>query len=216
MGKEITVTERTRVRRGHDRAEFDREVVNSIVDAAPFCTIAYLLDGAPALTPTIHWRNGDRIYWHGSSASRTLRRAAQATVCLNVTLVDGYVLARSAFHHSMNYRSVTIFGTPAIVEDATQKTDALRRMVDHIVPGRWKHLRAMNETELKATRVMWMPIEEASAKVRSGGPVDDDEDYGLNIWAGTVPIRSCFEAPVPDERLKPGIKTPAHVRNRFE
>ncbi len=215
MTDQIRPTARTRIRRGHERAVFDRDAVHAILDAAPLCHIAWLLDGAPALTPTLHWRIGDRVYWHGSSASRTLRRSAGAEICLNATILDGYVLARSAFHHSVNYRSVTVFGVPQIVEGAQAKTEALRAMMDHLVPGRWEKLREINDKELKATTVMWLPLDEVSAKVRAGGPIDDEEDYALDIWAGTVPVAPGFAAPVDDARLKPGLTAPAHVRDRF-
>lgn len=215
MNDQITPTARTRVKRGPKRVVLDRAKIYQVIDSTPLCHIAYLLDGQPALTPTLHWRAGDRIFWHGSSASRTLRRSEKNEICLNVTRLDGYVLARSAFHHSVNYRSVTIFGVPELIEDASAKADALQAMVDHMIPGRWPGLRPMTAKELKATSVMWMPIDEVSAKVRGGGPVDDEEDYGLDIWAGVVPVAPRFGAPVDDERLKPGLTVPAHVVERF-
>ena len=215
MSETIKPTARTRIKRGHERAVFDRDLVYAILDATPMCHLAYLLDGQPALTPTLQWRDGDRVYWHGSSASRTLKRAANAQVCLNVTLLDDYVLARSAFHHSVNYRSVTIFGVPEVVEARAAKEAALRRMVDLMIPGRWETLREINEKELKATRVMSMAIDEVSAKVRDGGPIDDEEDYALDIWAGTVPVTPVFGQPIPDPRLPDGMETPHHVRQAF-
>ncbi len=211
----IRPTGRTRVRRNHARADYERETVHAILDAAPSCTLAWLLDGAPALTPTLHWRIGERVYWHGSSASRTLRRAAGAEVCLNAMILDGYVLARSAFNHSVNFRSVTVFGTAQTVSDPEEKCAALRAMVEHMVPGRWPGLRAVSARELKATSVMWLPLDEASAKLRSGGPVDDEADCALDIWAGTVPVRTAFGAPVADPKMSAPIAVPRHVLERF-
>lgn len=204
------VTDRTRVRRLPERAQYDRELVHSILDAAFICHVGYVVDGLPYVTPTAHWREEDHIYWHGSSASRMLR--AQATgipVCVTVTHLDGLVLARSAFHHSMNYRSVMAFGSAIVVGDADEKMAALRSFTERIVPGRWSEVRRPTAREVRATIVLRMRLGEVSAKVRSGPPIDDDEDYASPFWAGVVPISTRIEAPIPDPRLSPTICLPA-------
>jgi uncharacterized protein len=202
----FTPTERTRVRRVHDRGRYDRETVFAILDAAMMCHIGYVIDGQPYVTPTLFWREGERLYWHGSSASRMLRNQAMGIpVCLTVTHVDGLVVARSGFHHSLNYRAVMAFGTAAKVEDPAEKEVGLNAFVDRVYPGRSRIVRPINGQEMKATMLMGMTIEEASAKVRTGGPVDDEEDYAADCWAGVVPITPTIGAPIPDPRLKPGI-----------
>lgn len=163
-------TERSRVRRLHQRGSHTRADVHAILDASPLCHVGYVIDGAPYVTPTLHWRNGERVYWHGSAASRFLRQVAGQTVCLTCSLMDGYVLARSAFNHSVNYRSAMVFGTARIVEDDDEKTDALRRFTDGLFPNRCDTLRPMTAQELKATSVLWMDVEEATAKVRAAPP----------------------------------------------
>jgi nitroimidazol reductase NimA-like FMN-containing flavoprotein (pyridoxamine 5'-phosphate oxidase superfamily) len=199
-------SQRTRVRRVHDRGRYDRETVFAILDSAMMCHIGYVIDGQPYVTPTLFWREGERLYWHGSSASRMLRnQTAGIPVCLTVTHVDGLVVARSGFHHSLNYRAVMAFGTAAKVEDPAEKEAGLNAFVDRVYPGRSALIRPINAQELKATTLLGMTIEEASAKVRTGGPVDDEEDYAADCWAGIVPITPHIGAAIPDPRLKPGI-----------
>lgn len=207
----LEISERTRVRRLHTRGRHDRATIHAILDATPMCHVGYLIDGAPAVTPTFHWREGERVYWHGSTASRALRAAEDESVCLTVSLLDGLVLARSGFHHSANYRSVMIFGRAQRVRDPEEKAAKLRAFVDGLYPGRWETLRPMTAQELKATTVLWLPIEEASAKIRSGGPVDDEADYALPIWAGVVPVRHATGAPEADPRNHPEAAQPASL-----
>ncbi len=209
----LTVTQRTRLRRTHQRGRHDRESIYAILDATPLCHVGYLLDGKPAVTPTIQWREGDHVYWHGSSASRALRSSTGLDVCLTVSLIDGMVLARSAFHHSANYRSVMIYGEATKITDVEEKTEKLRGLVEALYPGRWNLLRPMTAQEVKATTILSLPIEEASAKIRTGGPVDDEPDYALPIWAGVVPIRQVVDAPDPDPRNIPDLDVPTHVTN---
>ncbi len=209
---ELKVTERSRLRRSHERGAFDRETINAILDAGPLCHVAYTIDGKVHCLPTFQWREGNRVYWHGSSAGRMLRNAPLQEVCLTVTHMDGYVIARSAFHHSVNYRSVMLFGTPEKVEGDEAATEHLKTFVDQIFPGRWDTLRPMNDKELKATTILSIAIEEGAAKIRTGDPVDDDEDYALPIWAGTLPIEMVAGQPKPDARLDPAIPVPDDVK----
>ncbi|MCK6449391.1 MAG: pyridoxamine 5'-phosphate oxidase family protein [Alphaproteobacteria bacterium] len=204
-------SERTRVKRLPERGCYDRAAIDAVLDAMPLAHVAYVLDGAPIVTPTLQWREGDHVYWHGSAASRMLEAAEDAPVCMAVTLMDGLVLARSAFHHSVNYRSVMLMGRAAKVADPAEKELRLRNFVDGLFAGRWDMLRPANRQELKATTVLTMPITEASAKLRAGPPKDDDEDYALPIWAGVLPIRLTVGQPIDDPRNKPGLKPPAHV-----
>jgi hypothetical protein len=205
-------TQRTRVRRVHERGHYDRETIFAILDSAMMCHIGYVIDGQPYVTPTLFWREGERLYWHGSSASRMLRNQTSGIpVCLTVTHVDGLVVARSGFHHSLNYRAVMAFGTAAKVEDPAEKEAGLNAFVDRVYPGRTALIRPINTQELKATTLLGMTIEEASAKVREGGPVDDEEDYAADCWAGIVPITPHIGAAIPDPRLKPGIPAKPQV-----
>jgi nitroimidazol reductase NimA-like FMN-containing flavoprotein (pyridoxamine 5'-phosphate oxidase superfamily) len=174
--------------------------------------LAFVHDGRPAVIPTLHARVGDEVYVHGSAASRALRALGDGLeVCLEVTLVDGIVLARSAFHHSINYRSAILYGTARPLGDAAELERALEAFTERLVPGRWDDVRPPSRQELKATAVLALPIEEGSAKVRSGPPVDDYEDYALDAWAGVVPLRLERLAPEPDPRLRPGIPAPAYL-----
>ena len=209
---ELNPTDRTRLRRVHQRGHYDRATIDAILDAGLICHVGYAIDGLPYVTPTVYWREGDRVYWHGSSASRMLRKSEGANVCLTVTHLDGLVLARSAFHHSANYRSVMLFGRAEKVTERQSKIDRLKTFVDLLYPGRWEQLREMTEQELKATTILSIPIEEASAKVRTGPPVDDEEDYALPVWAGVVPIRPSHGTPEPCPRLAEGTTLPDHVR----
>lgn len=209
---EFEPTEHTRVKRLYQRAHYDRKTVYRILDAGFVCHVGYTIDDHPYVTTTSYWRDGDRIYWHGSSASRMLRKLkTEVPVCLNVSLIDGLVLARSGMHSSINYRSVMLFGKAAALSDDQEKLEALRRFTERVVPGRWDELRPVNKQELKATTVLSMPIEEAVAKERSGPPGDDEEDYQLDVWAGEVPLRLVAGTPVDDPRLKPGIAVPAYL-----
>ena len=205
-------TERSKLRRLYQRGAYDHAAVFAILDASLFCHIGYVIDGQPYVTPTGYWREGDRLYWHGSSASRMLRsQSAGIPVCFSVMIVDGLVLARSGFHHSVNYRSVMAFGRAAKIEDGAEKERALEAYVDRFLPGRNRELRPIDSQELKATTVLGLTIEEASAKVRTGPPVDDEPDYSLPVWAGVVPIRQVFSTPIADPRLAPGTPIPAHI-----
>lgn len=207
---DLKTTPITRLTRNPSRAEYDRNTVNQIIDATPLCHVSYIIDGRPYNTPTLQWREGDTVYWHGSSASRFLRQIVGKQVCMAITHFDGFVLARSAFHHSINYRSVMLFGEATKIED-DEKNALLERFVDHLIPGRLQHLRAMTDQEAKATTVFSMLIAEGSAKVRSGPPVDDDEDYELPIWAGVLPISQTLHAPEPDPKNVAGLEVPKHV-----
>lgn len=210
----FTPTARSKVRRLHERGRYDRESVFTILDATLFCHIGYVIDGQPYVTPTGYWRVDDRLYWHGSSASRMLRaQSAEIPVCLTVMIVDGLVLARSGFHHSVNYRSVMAFGKAHKIEDNDEKRATLDSYVERFLPHRNRELRTIDAQELKATTVLGMTIEEASAKIRSGPPKDDEPDYDLPVWAGVVPIRQVFGDPVPDPRLRAGTRLPLHVAN---
>ena len=209
---DLTVTPRTRVRRVPKRAVYDRATVEAILDEGLVCHLAFTHMGQPFCIPTIHARHGDVVYLHGSSASRMMRTlAAGAPACLTVTHVDGLVLARSAFHHSLNYRSAMLLGTLRVVEDPDEKNVALEALTERLVPGRWPEIRWPSRKELKATSVLAFALDEASAKVRTGGPVDDEPDYALPVWAGVVPLAVQPGAPVPDERLPAGTAVPEHV-----
>ncbi len=208
----FAASDRSRVKRLPKRGSQERADVYAILDSNILCHIAYVIDGQPFVTPTGYWREGDRLYWHGSSASRMLRSQSQGLpVCLTVTHFDGLVLARSGFHHSVNYRSVMAFGRAGKIEDLAEKEAAVNAYVERVFPGRNRELRAIEKQELKATTVMGMTIEEASAKVRTGPPVDDEPDYTLPVWAGVIPIRQVFGRAIPDERLAPGTPWPQHL-----
>lgn len=205
-------TQRTRVRRAPKRAVYEREAVEAILDEALYCHLGFVDAGQPYVIPTLHARVGDIVYVHGSSASRAIRTlAAAAPACLTVTLLDGLVLARSAFHHSANYRSVVLLGTLREVEGEDERARALEALTEQLVPGRWGEVRPPTRQELKATRVLAMGLDEASAKVRTGPPVDDEEDYARPVWAGVIPLRLEAAAPEPDPALAPGITAPPHV-----
>jgi len=204
----FTPTPETRIRRHPERAHYDRETVFAILDAALMCHIGYVIDGKPYVTPTLFWREGERLYWHGSSASRMLRTQAKGTpVCLTVSHVDGLILARCAFRHSLNYRAVMAFGTAHIVDNPVEKAAGFNAFIERIYPGRTGHMRAISAQELKATSLLGMTIETASAKIRSSGPLDLEQDYAADCWAGTVPITQVVGAPVPDPIAPP--RTPA-------
>jgi len=202
---------RVRVRRLHERGRYDAEIINGILDSMPICHVGYVFEGTPYVTPTMQWREGGHIYWHGSSASRMLEAVDGAEVCVTVTIIDGLVLARSAFHHSANYRSVMVKGYALKIIDKNEKEVLLRSFVEKMYPGRWEMLRPMNAQELKATTVLSLPLNEASAKVRTGAPKDDEEDYALPIWAGVIPLKIEVFPPIEDDRNLAGLDPPAHV-----
>jgi uncharacterized protein len=206
-------TPRTRVRRVPKRGAYDRPTIDAILDEALICHLGFVHDGRPAVIPTLHARVGDEVFIHGSSASRMIRALAGGVeACLTVTLVDGLVLARSAFHHSVNYRSVVLFGTARPVIEPEAKERALEAFTEKLVPGRWADVRWPTRKELKGTAALALPIAEGSAKVRTGPPIDEDEDYELEAWAGVVPIRTEMLPPEPDPLLRSGIDMPEHVR----
>jgi uncharacterized protein len=202
----LPVTDRTRVRRVPARGVFDRAAIYAILDEAFVCHVAFAVDGQPYAIPTGYARLDDALYLHGSAASRMVRQLASGLdVCVTVTIVDGLVLARSAFHHSMNYRSAVVLGRARLVTERDEKEAALRRFTDHVAPGRWAELRPVTDQELKGTAVLALPIEEASAKVRTGPPLDDAEDLQWPVWAGVVPFTTTAGEPVPDAHVMPGL-----------
>ena len=210
--KDNTQTERTTVKRLPKRGQYDRETINAILDEAFICHVGFVVDGQPYVIPTGFARVGDDVYIHGSSASRMLKNLSQGiNVCVTMTLIDGLVLARSAFHHSVNYRSVVVLGNAQLVDDDDEKNRALEALTEHIVPGRWADVRWPTALELKATTVLKLAIDEASAKVRTGGPIDDEEDYSMDVWAGVLPLSLATGEPVADDRLKPSIDAPRYV-----
>jgi nitroimidazol reductase NimA-like FMN-containing flavoprotein (pyridoxamine 5'-phosphate oxidase superfamily) len=211
---DFTPTERTQVRRLPKRGNYERETVYRILDEGLVCHVGFVADGKPVVIPTGYGRKGDMLYVHGSTASRMFRALGKgADVCITVTLVDGLVLARSAFHHSMNYRSVVIFGKATVLEDPAAKREALHVFTEHVARGRWQEIRQPSEKELQATTVLALPLEEVSAKVRTGPPIDDEEDYALPVWAGVLPLEHTPNLPIPDDRLPKEIAVPEYVRS---
>lgn len=207
----IPVTDKTRVRRLPQRGIYEREAIHAILDEALVCHVGFVVEGRPVVIPTIHWRQGDELYVHGSAASRMLRSLRDGVdACVTVTLIDGLVLARSAFHHSMNYRSVVVHGRARLVEEREEKLRALDALVEHVMRGRAAEVRPANEAELRQTFVLAIPIEEASAKVRTGGASDDEEDYALPVWAGVLPLRLTPGEPQTDERSAASV--PEYVK----
>jgi len=205
--EEFTPTQRTTVKRLPKRGVYDREIIYQILDEGLVCHVGFVVDRQPYVIPTAYGRVDDKLYIHGSPASRMLRTLQECIpVCVTVALLDGLVLARSAFHHSMNYRSVVIFGTASVVSEPEEKLEALHAFTEHIVPGRWEDVRQPNRNELTGTLVLSLPIVEASAKVRTGSPVDDEADYSLPVWAGEIPLRLVAGTPIDDPRLHAGIK----------
>lgn len=210
MAESLPATDRSRLRRMHDLGTFDLVTIHAILDAQPLCTVAYVRDGKPYLTPTLQWREGDRVYWHGSSASHALRAGKVHEVSMNVTILDGFVLARSGFNHSVNTRSVTLFGIGEVVPE-DEKAGCLTAMIEGLWPGRSALLRPMLPQEVKATTILSLPITEASGKIRSGPPADEPEDYDLPIWAGVIPASITLGTPVPDPRNMDGVDVPDHA-----
>jgi nitroimidazol reductase NimA-like FMN-containing flavoprotein (pyridoxamine 5'-phosphate oxidase superfamily) len=208
----VAPSPRTRIRRAPSRGVYDRAAVDAILDEALVCHVAFAHESQAYCIPTLHARVGDDVLIHGATSSRMVRAlAAGADACLTVTLLDGIVLARSAFHHSMNYRSAVVLGRFRPVEGDDARTAALEAFTEQLVPGRWRHVRAPSRKELKATAVLALALDEASAKVRTGPPVDDDEDHAIDVWAGVTPLALTRGTPVPDPLLRPGIPLPDHL-----
>ena len=204
---------RTELRRIPDRGSHDRETINQILDVGFLASVGFCVDGQPYVIPTLYGRDGEKLYLHGSAASRMLRELESGiAACVTVTLVDGLVLSRSAFDHSMNYRSVVAFGNARKVVDQELKIKSLRTISEHLIAGRWAEVRGPSDQELKATTVLEFSIEEASAKIRKGPPLDDENDYGLPVWAGVLPLETKSGLPVPDDKLIEGVALPEYVR----
>jgi uncharacterized protein len=201
-------TQRVRVKRVNELARYDRETLDTILAAMPMCHVGYVFDGRPYVTPTLQWRIGDQVYWHGSAASRMLEAVEGQPVCLTVSLFDGLVLARSAFNFTVNYRSAMLLGTARVVAEPLEKTKALQALMEILVAGHWDELRPMRSQELKATTVIAMPIQEFSIKLRDGHTIDDDADYAFPVWAGLVPIRTMTGSPEADPRNLKGVAMP--------
>lgn len=208
-----TPSERATVRRLPERGAYDSETINSILDEALICHLAFNTDHGPVAIPTIHARIGDVLYLHGSPASRMMRATVGEPVSVTATIVDGIVAARSAFHHSLNYRSAMVFGIPRVVTDPDERAAAFAAITNHVIPGRWDEARRPNVKEDKGTKLLAVDIVEASAKTRSGPPGDDEEDMNLGIWAGVVPLAMTPGEPIPAPDLEPGLGVPASVRN---
>ena len=207
-------TERTRLKRLPKRGHFDRETVYGILDEGFICHVGFAAEGQPFVIPTGYARDGDKLYIHGSQASRMLRTlSAGIDICLTVTIVDGLVLARSSFHHSMNYRSVVVLGRATLIEDREEKLAALLALSEHFIRGRWAEVREPTEEELIMTTVLTLPLVEVSAKIRTGPPLDDEEDYSMPVWAGVIPLRLEAGEPIQDPRLPAGIKAPEYAVN---
>ncbi len=206
-------TSRNTVKRMPARGQYDREIIYPIIDSALICHVGFVQDGQPFVIPTIHARQGDSIFLHGAKASRMLKHIASGEpVCITVTHVDGLVLARSVFHHSMNYRSATVFGRGQLIEDEAEKMAALAVITEHLMPGRWDDARQPTPLEMNATTVVEIFIESAAAKMRNGPPSDDEEDYALPVWAGVLPLGTQWLAPVNDEKLREGIALPPYLQ----
>jgi nitroimidazol reductase NimA-like FMN-containing flavoprotein (pyridoxamine 5'-phosphate oxidase superfamily) len=207
----LSTTERTTLHRHRERAQTDRATLHAVLDAGLICHLGVLIDGSPAVLPTGYGRDGETLYLHGSSANRSFRYAAGAPVCVTVTLLDGLVCARSVFSNSMNYRSAVIYGTSRLVTDEAEHREALRVISEHLIPGRWDNSRQPSRKELAATSVLALPLDEASVKIRTGGPVDDAADYALDTWAGVLPITTVVGPAEPDAALRDGIAVPEHI-----
>jgi uncharacterized protein len=209
----MNLTKRTELHRIPDRGSHDWEAIHQILDAGFLAHVGFCVDGQPFVIPTLYGRDGERLYLHGSAASRMLRELETGIpACVTVTLVDGLVLARSAFDHSMNYRSVVAFGTARKIMDPEQKLKSLRIISEHLIAGRWQEVRGPSEKELKATTALEFSMEEASSKVRTGPPLDDESDYGLPVWAGVLPLEIKSRPPIPDDKLIKGVTLPDYVR----
>lgn len=211
---ELSSTERTSLRRIRERARTDRAELHEVLDDALVCHLGVVVDGAPRVMPTGFGRDGEILYLHGSTGARSLISGPNQEICVTVTHVDGIVLARSIFHHSMNYRSAIIYGVPRMLTDPDEKLAALRVICERLAPGQWDVVRRPTRKELAQTAVLALPLDEASVKVRQGPPSDDEEDYALDTWAGVLPVRQVFGPPIPDPRLRPGVPIPGHVSSR--
>jgi len=205
-------SQRTTVKRIPDRGKYDTKTINAIIDEAMICHVGFVFNEIPYVIPTIHARNDKTLYLHGSAASRMLKALDRSNLCVTMTLMDGIVLARSLFHHSMNYRSVVLLGEGRIVDEKEEKLTALKAVSDHLIPERWEDARKPSEKEMNATTVVAIRIEEASAKIRTGPPGDDEEDYALPVWAGVMPIYQSKGELIPDPRLDPGIVMPDYLK----
>ena len=212
--KKLIPTQRSQIKRVPKRGNYETEVIYNILDEALICHVGFTVDNQPFVIPTAYGRVLDKLYIHGSPASRMLRSLSQGIeVCVTVTLLDGLVIARSAFHHSMNYRSVVIFGTATLVHDIEEKFAALKAFTEHVIPQRWSDTRQPNKKELQGTLVLSLPLTEASAKVRTGNPIDDEPDYSLPVWGGVLPLQIVPGKPIADERLIEGVELPHYLRN---
>ncbi|MEZ4887928.1 MAG: pyridoxamine 5'-phosphate oxidase family protein [Chitinophagales bacterium] len=213
----MNITDRTKVKRIPKRGQYDLETIYSILDAEFVCHIGFVHQGYPVVIPTLYGRKDDYLLVHGAATSRMLSELKkEVDICLTVTITDGLVLARSGFHHSANYRSVVVFGKAQLIENKAEKEAALKAVSDHIIVGRWEEVRPTKDNELKATHVFKIPIEEASAKIRTGGPADDKEDYELDVWAGVLPIKKVYQTPISDPLNKEGIEMSESVRQFME
>ncbi len=214
MSPQTAPSQRTTVKRVPKRANYETETIYQILDEGLVCHIGFVADGQPFVIPTAYGRVEDTLYIHGSPASRMLRTLQQGVdVCVTVTLIDGLVLGRSAFHHSMNYRSVVVFGKATLVEDAEEKLAALKAFTEQVILGRWEEVRSPSRNELAGTTVLSLPLTEASAKVRTGEPIDDEADYQIPVWAGQIPLKLTASTPINDSRLHPDIPLPAYLHN---
>ena len=211
--KTYPISNRNRVKRISNNSDYSKETVHAIIDEALFCHLGIIHDGKPVVIPTIHARMGDQIVFHGSNASRLLKISNNNEICVTITLLDGLVMARSLFNSSMNYRSAVIFGKGEIIKDHDERMAAFKSITDHIAPGRWDDARQPNNSELKQTSVVRMPIDEASAKFSMGPPDDEDEDYALDYWAGVIPINQTYGEPESDPILQEGITIPDYLKN---
>ena len=207
---------RSKINRLPSRGYYDKETINQIIDKALYCHVSLVDNNQPYIIPTIHARMGDKIILHGAKGSRLINHIAEGNeVCIAITLMDGLVLARSVFHHSMNYRSVVIFGKGKLIENEVEKLEALKTITEHLIPGRWDDARQPNEKELNATTVVSINIDEASGKIRTGPPIDDEEDYKLPVWAGLIPISQKYDSPENDPKLNEDIALPNYIREKI-
>lgn len=209
----FNISNRNKVKRISKKADYNKETIHAIIDEALFCHIGIIHNDKPVVIPTIHARMGNDLIFHGSNASRLINTSNQIDICVTITLLDGLVIGRSHFHHSMNYRSVVLFGQGEIITDKKERMDAFEAITEHIAPGRWNDARQPNEIELKKTAVLKMPIDDASAKISSKFPEDETEDYALDVWAGIIPITQSFGEPKNDPKLKDGIELPDYLKN---
>ncbi|MEA5597248.1 pyridoxamine 5'-phosphate oxidase family protein [Rivularia sp. UHCC 0363] len=212
--QQLTPTQRSKIKRIPKRGNYETQVIYNILDEALICHVGFIANNQPFVIPTAYGRVDDKLYIHGSPASRMLRTLDRGIeVCVTVTLLDGLVLARSAFHHSMNYRSVVIFGTATLVNNTEEKSEALRAFTEHVIPQRWKEVRQPSKQELEGTMVLSLPLTEASAKMRTGNPIDDEADYDLPVWAGVLPLQRVAGKAIADDRLVAGVEVPDYVKN---